>query len=628
MRGITFNNLPPLGPTEPARMDVVCFIGFVPLAERPFFSETLKDWLVDYGWDQEKILRLSENPELIRNTPVPLESWDAFCAVFDSSRLDRVGQVRGLSLRDPLTVTDEDLKLHVIVDRREMVVELTPGAGGEVSLEALVGQLNERLKDGGASASTDSTTNSYLIIKRNDDVREGELTVYRNRSLGFPNSFQADSRYVQNYSGAAVRSFFRHGGRKCYFISMGNPLTCEAGDADRGRQLYALMWGKETETEFSRNGGSFAPNDFLHMSLPEIPNGASPLGDWKGLSHLAGLSDVTYVSFPDLIDVPGRPAEEEPEKPTAGKKEVFVVCGKATEETPWSFTTSERVPLFNEAAYRVWKRIICHVLDYLTVHAPTVQLVAGFPLPDKGIQKDFTTFVLKELLGEAEEGESRPERLHITFPWLKTDLSDGLPEGLQPPDGILLGLLAAQSRRIGAFRSIAGSLVDGAFDLFPQNMDAYTPPPSDPEGLTLADRVSWFDFVPAGITLQSDVTAVREGNCRYGAVRRIMILVQRTAHRIGLDYVFEPSSHQIWRAVREGLSDLLHQIYLRNGLRGRSSKEAYSVSCGSSTMTQNDIDNGRLIANVILQPAAPIERIAVDILVEKDKAVLLGNGNI
>jgi phage tail sheath protein FI len=206
---------------------------------------------------------------------------------------------------------------------------------------------------------------------------------------------------------------------------------------------------------------------------------------------------------------------------------------------------------------------------------------------------------------------------------LKTDRSARLPGALEPPEGVLLGILAGQSRRIGAFRSVAGSRVENAYDLSPKDIDAHGSSPGT--GLSLADRVSWFDFVPEGIHLQTDVTAVRHGNHRYGAVRRIMILIQRAAYRIGLDHVFEPGSERIWRTIKDGLVDLLHHIYLKNGLRGKSSQEAYAVTCGRSTMTQNDIDNGRLIANVTLQPAVPIEKIAVDVLVERDGAVSFGS---
>ena len=235
MRGITFNNLPPIRPMEPGRMDVVCFIGFAPLARTPLFSNTLKRWLTDRGWEPDRIDQLSDNPEDIRNTPIPLESWDAFCAVFDDKRLDRMGSLRGRTLGDPVTIAERDRVLHVIVDRRHVPVTLTPGVQNKLHLETLVGQINSGLDGAGASASLDPATGSNLIIRRDDAVTPGELTVYANQSLGFLRAVQADSYALPHYAGAAVKAFFRQGGRKCYFICMGDPLPHQAGDIKKYR---------------------------------------------------------------------------------------------------------------------------------------------------------------------------------------------------------------------------------------------------------------------------------------------------------------------------------------------------------------------------------------------------------
>jgi len=622
MRGITFNNLPPISPADPVRMDVVCFIGFAPQVPSPFFSDTLKRWLVDYGWDKDKIDCLSHKPEFIENTPIPLESWDAFCAVFADIRLDRIGRIQSLDLKNPLSVMEKDRVFYVIIDGHEIPVDLDPDAHGDYCLENIVSQINVKIKPDGATASIDPLTKSNLIIERNDRVVKGEITVYRNESLGFPQAVQSDSFYVKNYSAAAVKAFFQLGGKKCYFISMGDPCPYYSTDEKRDRQLFKLLWGREKTEDFFKDRPSFTRKDYLTVSFPSIPNGVCPVSEWNGLSHLAGLSDVTYLCFPDLIDVLGKTQDAEPKELTSQDAEIFAVCTEPLNAGNWSFTVLERAPLFDEEAYKVWKRAIEHILAYLSSYARTVQLVAGLPMPENSLRKDFSRFVSAELLLETENDENQFRHLQLVFPWLKTERSDMLPESLEPPEGIFLGLLAGKSRQIGAFRSIAGSFVNGAYDLSPQDIDAYTT--SEQTGLSFADRISWLDFVPDGIAIHSDVTAVLKGNYRYGAVRRIMILVWRAAHRIGLDYVFEPSSEKIWRTVRNSLTELLHHIYLKNGLRGKSSKEAYSVSCGRSTMTQNDIDNGRLIANVILQPAVPIERIAVDILLESDGSVFIG----
>lgn len=43
------------------------------------------------------------------------------------------------------------------------------------------------------------------------------------------------------------------------------------------------------------------------------------------------------------------------------------------------------------------------------------------------------------------------------------------------------------------------------------------------------------------------------------------------------------------------------------GLMGRKDKEAYFVQCDRTTMTQDDIDNGRLICEIGVAPVRPAE---------------------
>ena len=47
------------------------------------------------------------------------------------------------------------------------------------------------------------------------------------------------------------------------------------------------------------------------------------------------------------------------------------------------------------------------------------------------------------------------------------------------------------------------------------------------------------------------------------------------------------------------------------GSPGSPPEDGFSVRCDRSTMSQADIDNGRLIAEIVLNPTVPIERIRV-----------------
>ena len=132
---------------------------------------------------------------------------------------------------------------------------------------------------------------------------------------------------------------------------------------------------------------------------------------------------------------------------------------------------------------------------------------------------------MTELLsGNKEDEESTGKRLQLAFPWLKTHESNGLPENLEPPEGTLLGVLAQKSLTLGAYRSVAGTILESTYDIFPSDVMAFRS--IGDQEIVFADRVCSFDFVPDGIALQSDVTSVHQETFRYAVVRRIMILIR------------------------------------------------------------------------------------------------------
>ena len=71
--------------------------------------------------------------------------------------------------------------------------------------------------------------------------------------------------------------------------------------------------------------------------------------------------------------------------------------------------------------------------------------------------------------------------------------------------------------------------------------------------------------------------------------------------------VFEPNGERLWANVRQTISDFLFNEWRNGALLGASPEQAYFVRCDRSTMTQNDIDNGRLVCMVGVAPVKPAE---------------------
>jgi len=59
--------------------------------------------------------------------------------------------------------------------------------------------------------------------------------------------------------------------------------------------------------------------------------------------------------------------------------------------------------------------------------------------------------------------------------------------------------------------------------------------------------------------------------------------------------------------VRQTIESFLFGVWASGALMGSTPEEGYFVKCDRSTMTQNDIDNGRLVCEIGVAPTYPAE---------------------
>jgi phage tail sheath protein FI len=71
--------------------------------------------------------------------------------------------------------------------------------------------------------------------------------------------------------------------------------------------------------------------------------------------------------------------------------------------------------------------------------------------------------------------------------------------------------------------------------------------------------------------------------------------------------VFEPNDEPLWARVRASVTNFLTTVWRSGALQGVTAAEALFVKVDRTTMTQDDIDNGRLIILVGVAPVKPAE---------------------
>lgn len=100
---------------------------------------------------------------------------------------------------------------------------------------------------------------------------------------------------------------------------------------------------------------------------------------------------------------------------------------------------------------------------------------------------------------------------------------------------------------------------------------------------------------------------------KYVPVRRLALFIESSIDR-GLQWVaFEPNAEALWAQVRAAVGDFLHTLWMQGALAGTTPREAYLVHCDTSTMTQADIDNGRLNVVIGVAPTRPAEFVIIRI---------------
>jgi phage tail sheath protein FI len=77
--------------------------------------------------------------------------------------------------------------------------------------------------------------------------------------------------------------------------------------------------------------------------------------------------------------------------------------------------------------------------------------------------------------------------------------------------------------------------------------------------------------------------------------------------------VGKQDDEQLWMQVRTQVTDLLVTVWRNGELVGTKPEEAFFVRCDRTTMTQNDIDNGRLIVVIGIAPVKPAEFVVISI---------------
>ena len=187
------------------------------------------------------------------------------------------------------------------------------------------------------------------------------------------------------------------------------------------------------------------------------------------------------------------------------------------------------------------------------------------------------------------------------YPWIKIVDSQTGKRKLVPPGGHTAGIYARSDIERGVFKAPANETVRGAVDLEFQINDGEQAV-LNPIGVNCIRS-----FPGRGNRVWGARTLAADPLWKYINVRRLFIFIEASIFRGTQWVVFEPNNERLWDRVRSTIVQFLVTQWRSGALMGRKQEEAFFVNVDRSTMTQDDIDNGRLIVVIGIAPTKPAE---------------------
>jgi phage tail sheath protein FI len=213
------------------------------------------------------------------------------------------------------------------------------------------------------------------------------------------------------------------------------------------------------------------------------------------------------------------------------------------------------------------------------------------------------------LPGEAREERARIDstRAALYFPWVtvanplaRPGREDIAKEINLPPSGFICGIYARNDVEQTVAKAPANEVVRGALR-FESDINFAQNQLLNPIG------VNCLRYFPGrGFRVWGARTAGSDPEIKYVNVRRYLLYLEASIDRGTQWAVFENNGPRLWNNVTETVESFLYNEWVSNNLLGATAKEAFFVRCDRTTMTQNDLDNGRLICLVgvaLLKPA-------------------------
>ncbi len=449
---------------------------------------------------------------------------------------------------------------------------------------------------------------------------------------------------VLNHTALAAKAFFDGGGKQLFVARIAStataPTAASVADADgivsfsarfpgaMGNVTLEIDWRNAERTLFDitvRTGGPDGPAIYtyggvstdpaaansLAAILPAFPNKrhdflSSPISCALGDEATTETIGTALNSLFDATAVTPGPLSVE------GPRFLITLAGGTDGAVP---TASDFAGSVNLVSGSSGFAALEDIEDIAIVMAPAASAMGETAHRGTVVEMQRHCRKMRYRVGivDAREGMSISEirsfrdnfddsRLALYYPWVVVADPRRVTDTIQvPPAGFVAGVYASTDVQRGVHKAPANEPVIGALR-FAQEINRFQQELLNPVGINcLRSFPGRGHRVWGGRTLSSDP------EWKYVNVRRYFLYLERSIDKSTQWVVFEPNGERLWANVRTTVEDFLYNEWFNGRLLGSSPKQAYFVRCDRSTMTQNDLDNGRLVCEIGVAPLRPAE---------------------
>ncbi|MDH6213460.1 phage tail sheath C-terminal domain-containing protein [Streptomyces pseudovenezuelae] len=192
----------------------------------------------------------------------------------------------------------------------------------------------------------------------------------------------------------------------------------------------------------------------------------------------------------------------------------------------------------------------------------------------------------------------------LYYPWLVTRDPSTNTDVEVPPSGHMAGIYARVDVERGVHKAPANVVIRGirqtdgiAQDITKRHQDLLNP-----------KGINALRFFPGlGHRVWGARTLSSDTSWKYINVRRLFLFLEESIDEGTQWVVFEPNDESLWALVRQTVTNFLTTVWRSGALNGTTADEAFFVACDRTTMTDDDLANGRLICVIGVAPVFPAE---------------------